>query len=151
MKAETRIAGKQVQITRVFQAPRTAVFAYWTEADKLQRWSGCKEATKCEIEMDFRVGGCFTQKMHMGAAGDFTITGRYLEIVEPERIVYEAVLGPFATTRVTVEFLEQGGQTRLVLTHTGLPDENICGFVTQGTGESFDKLTVLLAGQGTHA
>jgi uncharacterized protein YndB with AHSA1/START domain len=150
MKAETKITGKQVQLKRVFHAPRAAVFAYWTQAETLQQWSGCKEATNCQIEMDFRVGGAFTQKMHITGAGDFTITGKYLEIVEPERIVYEAVLGPFATTRVEVTFLEEDGKTTVALAQTGLPDE-ICGFVTQGTEESFDKLAHLLAAQKAHA
>jgi uncharacterized protein YndB with AHSA1/START domain len=57
-----------LQITRVFDAPRALVFTYWTQAGKLQQWSGCKETTKCEIEMDFRVGGSFTQKMNIEGA-----------------------------------------------------------------------------------
>src|SRR5262249_50764034 len=73
MNSETKITGNQVQITRLFNAPRPAVFAWWTRAENLQKWSGCKDATLCEIEMDFRVGGSFTQKMHIAGAGDFTI------------------------------------------------------------------------------
>jgi uncharacterized protein YndB with AHSA1/START domain len=151
MKSETKPRGAQVQITRLFNAPRTLVFAYWTRAESLQKWSGCKGAVGCEIEMDFRVGGSFTQKMQITGAGDFTITGRYEEIVVPERIVYEAVLGSFAATRVTVEFFEQGSQTKVVLTQTGIPDETMCGFISQGTGESFDKLDSLLAVHKAHA
>jgi uncharacterized protein YndB with AHSA1/START domain len=75
MKSEVTVQGNAVQITRVFDAPRDVVFGYWTQAEKLEKWSGCKEATKCEIQMDFRVGGSFTQKMHIAGAGDFSITG----------------------------------------------------------------------------
>ena len=60
MKSEVKITGNRLQITRIFDAPRERVFAAWTERDLLQQWSGCKEATKVEIEMDFRVGGSFT-------------------------------------------------------------------------------------------
>ena len=60
MKSEVRISGNRLQITRVFDAPRHLVFSWWTEAGKLQQWSGCKEATNCEVVMDFRVGGSFT-------------------------------------------------------------------------------------------
>jgi len=151
MKSEVKIDGKQIQITRVFNAPRLLVFGYWTRAENLQKWSGCKDAAKCEIEVDFRVGGSFTQRMQITGAGDFTITGRYEEIVVPERIVYEAVLGSFATTRVTVDFIELGSQTKVVLTQTGIPDETMCGFISQGTDESFDKLDCLLAVQKAHA
>jgi uncharacterized protein YndB with AHSA1/START domain len=120
------------------------VFTYWSRADKLQQWTGCKEATACEVEMDFRVGGSFTQKMQIEGAGEFVITGRYLEIIEPERIAYQADLG-VATTRITIDFIEQGNQTKVVLIQEGLPDENICKIVSQGTMESFDKLETRLA------
>src|ERR1700675_2125632 len=93
MKSEVKISGNRLQITRVFDAPRQLVFAWWTQAEKLQQWSGCKAATKCEIEMDFRVGGSFTQKMHIAGAGEFSFTGKYDEIVEPERISYHADFG----------------------------------------------------------
>ena len=144
MRSEVSISPNRVQITRRFDAPRALVFAFWKSPEKVKLWTGCKEATRCEVEMDFRVGGAFRQKMHIEGAGDFTLTGQYDEIVEPERIVYHANLGS-ATTRVTVEFFEQGGQTRMVLTHDGLPDEFHCKTVSQGTGESFDKLQRLLA------
>jgi uncharacterized protein YndB with AHSA1/START domain len=62
MKCEISIGGNRLQITRVFDAPRHLVFGWWPQAEKLRQWSGCKEATKCEIVMDFRVGGSFTQK-----------------------------------------------------------------------------------------
>src|SRR5262245_3898338 len=110
------------------------------------KWSGCKDATQCEVEMDFRVGGTFTQKMQIRGAGEFTFTGRYEEIVEPQKIVYRANLGP-ATTRVTVEFFERGVQTKMILTQEGFPDENLCKIVSQGSMESFDKLEGMLARQ----
>jgi uncharacterized protein YndB with AHSA1/START domain len=146
MKSEVKITGNRLQITRIFDAPRDRVFAAWTQPDLLQRWSGCKGATKVEIEMDFRVGGSFTQKMYITGAGEFSFTGTYDEIVVPERIVYHANLGP-ATTRVIVEFFEQGRQTKMVLTQEGFPDVNLCKIVSQGTLESFDKLDQILVGQ----
>jgi uncharacterized protein YndB with AHSA1/START domain len=146
MKSEVKISGNRLQITRVFDAPRQVVFAWWTQAEKLQQWSGCKAATKCVIEMDFRVGGSFTQKMHIAGAGEFSFTGKYDEIVEPERISYHAEFGQ-AITRVVVEFFEQGNQTRVVLTHDGLPNESFCKTVSQGTTESLDKLAAMLVDQ----
>ena len=149
MKSEVRIDGNRLQITRVFDAPRHLVFGWWTEAEKLQQWSGCKEATKCEIAMDFRVGGSFTQKMQLfvnGEAREFSLSGAYDEIVEPEKIVYHANFG-HAITRVIVEFFEQGQGTKVVLTHEGCPDEFFSRTVSQGTTESLDKLDSSLASQ----
>jgi uncharacterized protein YndB with AHSA1/START domain len=148
MKSEVRISGNRLQITRVFEAPRRLVFGWWTQAEKLQQqWSGCKEATRCEIDMDFRVGGSFTQKMQIAASGgtcEFSFSGKYDEIVEPERIVYHANFGQ-AITRVVVEFFEQGQGTKLVLTHGGCPDEMFCKTVAQGTTGSLDKLDSFVA------
>ena len=146
MKSEVKISGNRIQITQVFDAPRPLVFAWWTQAEKLQQWSGCKAATKCEIEMDFRVGGSFTQKMHIAGAGEFSFTAKYDEIVEPERISYHADFGQ-AITRVVVEFFEQGNRTRVVLTHDGFPNESFCKTVSEGTTESLDKLASMLADQ----
>jgi uncharacterized protein YndB with AHSA1/START domain len=146
MKSDVKITGNRLQITRVFDAPRERVFAAWKDPALLQRWTGCKDATKVDCQSDFRVGGAFTTKMFITGAGEFTITGRYDEIVEPEKIVYHVNLGP-ATTKVTVEFFAQGNQTRMVLTQEGFPDENISKIVTQGTLESFDKLDQMLVGQ----
>jgi len=149
MESEVKVDGKRLQITRVFDAPRADVFEWWSQAEKLQRWSGCKEATGCEVVMDFRVGGSFTQKMQI-AVGDgrceFSFIGTYEEIAVPERIVYRADLGQ-GTIRVIVEFFDQGGQTRVVLTQDGFADLGSCRIVSQGTLESLDKLDSILAGQ----
>lgn len=135
---------KSLQITRILDAPRELVFSWWADGEKMQQWSGCKEATRCEIRMDFRVGGGFTQKMQIAGKGEFMITGKYDEIVVPEKIVYRADLG-FGVTRVAAEFFAQGEKTKLVLTQEGFPDDFLCQTVTQGTTESFDKLESILA------
>jgi uncharacterized protein YndB with AHSA1/START domain len=137
---------KSLRITRVFDAPRELVFSWWTEGEKMQQWSGCEEATRCEIQMDFRVGGGFTQRMQIGGKGEFTITGVYDEIVAPERIVYQVNLG-FGATRVVLEFFEQGDKTKVVLTQEGFPDDFLSKTVSHGTTESFDKLDLILASE----
>ncbi|HYA98307.1 MAG TPA: SRPBCC domain-containing protein [Methylomirabilota bacterium] len=144
MKSEIKMTGNRLQITRVFDAPRAVVFAYWTRTEKLQQWSGCKDATKVEIEADLRAGGSFTQRMWIAGAGEYTFTGKYEEITEPEKIVYTANMGP-ATIRITIEFFEEGRRTRVVLTQEGFPDPKMCQIVSQGFSESFEKLDELLA------
>ena len=146
MKSEMKVTAERLQLTRVFDSPRKRVFAAWKTPEMLQQWSGCKETAKVEITMDFRVGGSFTQKMDITGAGQHTITGVYDEIIEPEKIAYHVNLGP-ATTRVTVEFIAQGKQTKVVLTQIGFPDQSIVKIVTQGTMESLDKLERLLLAQ----
>ncbi len=153
MKSEVRISGNRLQITRVFDAPRHLVFGWWTTPEKLRQWSGCKEATQCEVEMDFRVGGSFTQKMQIATNGgicESSFSGKYEEIAEPEKIVYHANFG-HAVVKVIVEFFEHGDHTKLVLTHENCPDEMFCKTVSQGTAESLDKLDTLLVGRAAVA
>ena len=149
MKSDVNITDNRLQITRVFDAPRSEVFGWWTQAEKLQRWSGCKEATNCEVVMDFRVGGSFRQKMQIHVNGgrcEFSFVGTYEEIVVPERICYLADFGG-AITRITVEFHELGDRTKVVLTQEGFKDSSFCEIVAQGTLESLDKLDAILATQ----
>ena len=82
--------------------------------------------------------------MQIGGKGQFTITAKYDEIVEPEKIVYQADLG-FGVTRVLVEFFEQGDRTKVVLTQEGFPDDFLSQTVSHGTTESLDKLESILA------
>jgi len=146
MKSEIEIEDNLLRLTRVFNAPRTLVFAWWTTAEKLQQWFGPKGATKCEIEMDFRVGGSFKQKMQIAGVGEFSSSAVYEEIVEPERIVYQANFGA-TSMRVTVEFFEEGNQTRLVLTHEGAIDRTFIKNVEQGTTSTLDRLDELVSSE----
>jgi len=146
MSSEIRMNENRLQITRTFQASRPVVFACWAQAEKLDLWSGCKDASDCKVEMDFRVGGSFVQTMQIKGSA-FTIKGTYEEIVEPERIAYRVDLGLGGIGNVLVEFIEDGAKTKVVLTQDGLPNEMICNVVSQGTRESFEKLDEMLVPQ----
>jgi len=62
MKSEVKISGNRIQITRV---STLLVHLCLLGGRKRRSYSSglAAAATKCEIEMDFRVGGWFTQKM----------------------------------------------------------------------------------------
>lgn len=147
MKSEVDISGDRLRITRIFNAPRELVFSFWTSAEKYRLWSGCKEMIRCDVVMDFRVGGEFTQTMQIAVNGgecEFKTSGVYEEIIEPERIVYRANFGEIQT-RVTVEFIDHGSGTKLVLTHAGCPPgDSFSPNVSRGTSESLDRLEELL-------
>lgn len=151
MKSEVKIEGSRLQMTRVFNAPRQFVFDWWSSAEKLQQWSGCAEMTNCKIDMDFREGGSFTQKMTIGDKGEFTLVGEYDEIIVPEKIAYRAFMGPFVV-KVTIEFQDHANGTKVILTQDGFPDEFSCNMVSKGTQESLDKLdSILSTYTATHA
>ena len=146
MKSEVTIGDNRLQVTRIFNAPRQLVFAFWKEVERIKQWWGCKDTTKVECQMDFRVGGTFTYVMQITGAGEFSYKGQYDEIVEPEKIAYHADFGG-TITRVVVEFFDLGAQTKMVLTQVGFPAQEICKMVSQGTTEAFDKLDALVASE----
>ena len=111
-------------ITRVFDAPRSLVFAAWTQPEHLARWWGPKGFVNVAWEMDVRPGGAWFRRMQAPDGTLYTKRGVYREIVAPERLVFtyvnEAADGTLdRETLVTVTFEEQGARTRLTLHHTG--------------------------------
>jgi len=145
MSSNVTIDGRRLQITREFAAPAHLVFPWWANGDKLKQWSGCKDCVRCEVEMDFRVGGGFTQTMQIKDICEFVIIGAYVEIVDNERIVYDGVFGT-DEVRVTVEFRESAGRTTVVVTYDGCPNEFFSQNVSGGTSDSLEALDKLLAG-----
>src|SRR5579871_3024258 len=89
MTADTKDPGApDLVITRVFDAPRELVFKAWTEHERLKRWWGPKNFTNPVCEVDSRPGGAMRIDMRAPDGRVYPMTGRYEEIVEPERIVF---------------------------------------------------------------
>jgi uncharacterized protein YndB with AHSA1/START domain len=138
-----KIEDGRMKITHLLDTPRPDAFSWWAQPEKLEQWSGCAGATRCRVEMDFRVGGAFRQTMDIAGKGAFTFHGVYEEIVEPVRIAWRAHFGP-VTTSVLVQFIDEGDRTRVILTQEGFPDERSLKTIQQGTLESFAALDAIL-------
>ncbi len=145
MKSEVNIGDNRLEMVRIFDAPRDRVFEAWKQVDQVQQWWGCQMTTKVESEINFQMGGSFTHRMQIEGAGECLYTGTYEEIIEPEKIAYHAEFGGHIA--VTVEFIDQGDQTKLILTQEGFPDQDVCEIVSEGFTAAFDKLNQMLAGQ----
>jgi uncharacterized protein YndB with AHSA1/START domain len=88
------------------------------------RWMS--PAGHAEVEVDLRVGGRFRVAM-VGEGRRIDHTGEYLEISPPRRLVFSwqsPYTGPEATV-VTVQLRPVEDRTELVLTHEGLPDDQV--------------------------
>lgn len=122
----------EVLIQRTFAAPRALVWQAWTDVEQLQLWHAPHGCDIHFARFDFRAGGGFLSRISNPSFGDCWCVGAYLEIVEPERIVYQMAVAdsegnrvksasvghdvdwPEETT-VTVIFEERDGQTHLTL------------------------------------
>lgn len=113
-------------VRRLIRAPRDVVFAAWLDPASLAQWMRPGDVTAVTAEVDPRVGGRFRIVM-THARGDGEHHGQYLEIEPPSRLVFTWISSNtnFLPTVVTVEFLERGADTEMVLTHRGLPPARI--------------------------
>ena len=146
---------RELVIKRVFGAPRSKVFAAWTEAEYLVRWFGPKNFTLPTCEIDFRVGGSYRFCMRSPEGEDHWVWGEYREIDEPERIVFTWNRGDdargklWSSTIAEVTLVERDGQTELTLRQSlfeTVPYREEHGF---GWGQALDRLASLVELQKT--
>jgi uncharacterized protein YndB with AHSA1/START domain len=144
------LAVKDLVLTRVFDAPRELVFRAWTERDRLQRWWGPHGFTTPVCEVEVRPGGSILIEM-AGHGMRHPMTGVFLEIAAPERLVFTAVPldangeSLFEVLNV-VTFEDIGGKTRLTLraivTKTSATAQQYLVGMEQGWSESLERLAV---------
>jgi uncharacterized protein YndB with AHSA1/START domain len=112
-QAAAPTAEREIAQTRIFRAPRELVFEMWTNPEHIVNWYGPKGFTDTVIEMDVRPGGVWRHVMHGPDGVDYQNDCRYLEIVRPERLVYEHLSPPEFVATVTFE--EFGEETRMTM------------------------------------
>ena len=114
-------AAEMLVVRRQIPFPREQVFAAWLDAASLAQWMCPSETPRATVEVDPRVGGKFRIVMHM--AQDHEHRGEYLAIEPPSLLSFTWIskATDLLPTVVTIEFLERGSATELVLTHQRLP------------------------------
>ncbi len=113
-KQETRsTADRELSETRIYDAPRELVWKAWTEPEHLANWWGPDGFTNTIHEMDVRPGGAWNLVMHGPDGRDYDNRMIYVEVVKPERIVYDHTSHPLF--RATVTFEDLAGKTRLTM------------------------------------
>jgi len=144
-------AGKELVISRVFDAPRALVFRAWTEPRHLARWWSPKGFTNPVCELDLRPGGRIRIDMRAPDGVVYAMGGAFEEIVEPERLVFTSTAGadsdgkPMLENRNTVTFEDDDGKTKMtvhVLVLRAAPEmAGALAGMEQGWTESIDKLS----------
>lgn len=135
-------AGTTLHLTRTLPFPRERVFRAWTEIGELSKWWGPEGFTLPEAEVDLRVGGRYRLGMKPPEGEVVYLTGTYLEIEPPEKLVYtwQWESGPSEETLVTVEFRARGDHTDVVIRHERFPDLEARDRHAEGWGACLDRL-----------
>lgn len=109
-----------ITIEQRIGAPPTVVWSYLTRSDHWTRWQGVAAT------IDARPGGLFTMSMPGGQRA----RGQFVDLVPHRRVVFtwgwidHDGIPPGATT-VEIELRPDGDGTLLVLTHHGVPHEEL--------------------------
>ena len=150
-------AVREVEITRVFDAPCELVWDAWTKPEQIVKWWGPRGFTLTIDEMDVRPGGVWKSTMHGPDGVEYVNNCLFTKVVKPERIDYQLTggrkhprdgQGP-VRANVSFVFEAQGEKTKLTLrmlfaTPEALERSAREYKVLEGGNEMLDRLTQYL-------
>jgi uncharacterized protein YndB with AHSA1/START domain len=147
----TTPADREIQIERVFDAPRDRVFAVYTDPQLIHEWWGPRDTTTVVDEMDVRPGGSWRFVVRNADGSETGFRGTYREVTPPERIVqtfeWEGMPGHVSVETATFEDL--GDRTKVITTslfHTIEERDGMLGSgMERGLNETYARLDELLA------
>ena len=87
---KTAPAAREIEITRIIDAPRERLWKAWTEPEQLTLWWGKRgwTAPLSTITMDVRTGGGFQLTNVRDDGREMPQAGTYSEVREPERLAW---------------------------------------------------------------
>lgn len=130
-------------LRRTFAASRERVFRAWIEPRALEQWLRPRGLSITVHTLDARVGGAFRFELEDGSA----IVGAYLHIMPPEKLVFTWAgrVTQGQETIVTLDFVDHGAVTEVVLTHEGLSTPERVARVGSGWSSLLDALAQVLS------
>jgi uncharacterized protein YndB with AHSA1/START domain len=114
------MSGEELHLERLIAVPPDEVFALWTEPALLASWWGPEGVDIPELSLDVTPGGRWRTIMRQSNGTRRVVSGRYLEIVPVERLVFTWAFEDETGQRghetiVDVRFAAVPGGTRLTL------------------------------------
>ena len=141
---------REVEFTRVLDAPRRLVFDAWTQPKHIQQWMlGPEGWTMPECNIDLRVGGSWRYVWRKADGTEMAMGGTVREVKPPELLVTTERWGPeWPETINTLRLTESGGRTTATLTVTypskDARDAALKTGMKEGMDPSFARLEELL-------
>lgn len=135
-------------LSRIIDAPRSAVYRCWTEPELMKQWFTPRPYTTPVVEVDVRPGGANFILMKSPDGQEIPNRGIYLEVVPNERLVFTDAYTqawvpsakPFMTAILTFE--DAGAnQTRYTATVRHWSAEDCEAHKTMGFHEGWGKAT----------
>jgi uncharacterized protein YndB with AHSA1/START domain len=138
--AEAFVVRRETQIA----APPATVFAYLTDPDKIMRWMGHEAVTEPQP------GGLYLIKSIGNDSR--TARGTFREVVPVHRLAYSFGWEgrddvPPGSSLVEIDLIDRDGGTFLRMTHSGLPDEELCASHAEGWAHYLGRLAIAASGR----
>ena len=144
----------EMSLTRRLSAPPSILFRAWTDPKQLAEWWGPKGFANPVCDADARVGGVIRIHMRGPEGVVHPMTGRFLEIDRPHRLVFMASPLdksdiPIAEVLNTVTFVEFNRGTEIslvarVINATAASAQAVSG-MSQAWSQSLDRLATYVA------
>lgn len=131
---------------RVMPFARGTVFRSFAEPDMLRQWWGPNGFRNTFHLFDFRPGGEWRFTMHAPGGGEFENFCRFVEIVPPERLVFDH-LEPVHNFRVTAAFESRGDYTHIRFSMAFTDNAEylrVRDIIQEKNEENFDRLEAVL-------
>ncbi|HXQ76224.1 MAG TPA: SRPBCC family protein [Acidimicrobiales bacterium] len=131
----------QIQITRIFDAPRHLVFQAWTTPELIKRWWAGDRGEVTSADVDLQVGGRWRYVMTANGGFEVAFNGEYREVVPNERIVSTEIFEPVPDVEavVTNTFTEENGRTTLTILVRHPSRESRDGHINSGMEEGMNE------------
>jgi len=141
---------RELDIVRVFDAPRELVWRAWTDPGQIWRWWGPEgmHTPRGTVELDVRPGGVFRLTMVSDEDGtEYPSDMRFTKVDKPSLLEFEwEGQRGIGAGRSTITFRDLGdGRTEMTNHYAGYCTDMIEGYMVLGTNQQFDKLGVYLA------
>ncbi|HYK60767.1 MAG TPA: SRPBCC domain-containing protein [Bryobacteraceae bacterium] len=134
-------------LTRTFDAPRKLVFKAWTDPKHLALWWGPRGFTTEIREMDVKPGGAWRYIMRGPDGHEYPFDGVYVEVVEPERLVFDGSIHASPEQRVWTEvtFADREGKTEITVRQSYSFESDATRGASVGWNQQLDRLGEFLA------
>jgi uncharacterized protein YndB with AHSA1/START domain len=142
----TKAAEKtSLHIKRFINAPRSRVYAAWTDPAQLKEWWGPETVRTRNFAADVRVGGKYRWDLINQEDEEMSVFGEYRELVPEKKIVFtwkwdDDDVWENRSSIVTVELSDRDGGTELLLKHEQLPSEESRDRHNEGWNSVLDRL-----------
>ncbi len=141
-KNDASESDREYVCSRLIDAPRDRVFAAFSDPVQLAQWWGPDGFTNTILKFDFREGGDWHLTMHGPDGTDYRNESVFVEINEPERIVYDH-LRTMHRFLMTMTYADCDGKTRLTWRmRFESPEEweRVSQFVPAANEQNFNRL-----------